>query len=80
MSESIRRMTFYLLWDAALRDSEDPNMASVVEWLKYVGWETLFPGHCFDCHNSDVGDAQCDEHYPLSCPPCTTDYIERRKK
>ena len=79
MSDSNKRMTFFHLWDAALSDSEDPNMTPVVQWLKYVGWETLFPGHCFDCDNSNVGDAKCDDHYPLSCPACANELIGRQK-
>ena len=78
MSESIRKMTFYQLWDAALSESEDPNMATVVEWLKHVGWETLFPGHCFTCHTNEHDSCKPAEH--LSCPACMSDYIERRRK
>lgn len=77
MSESTRRMTFYHLWDAALRDSEDPNMTPVVQWLKYVGWETLFPGHCFRCHGFEDGSCKPAEH--LTCPGCAGEYTRRQK-
>lgn len=71
MSESIRKMTFYQLWDAALSESEDPNMATVVEWLKHVGWETLFPGHCFRCHGFEDGPCEAPEgHGAFACPGC----------
>ncbi len=79
MSDSIKRMTFFHLWDKAGEGSIAYDTGEVREWLEVEGWPTLFPGHCFDCDNSNVGDAKCDEHYPLSCPACVSEHIRRQK-
>lgn len=72
-TEFTKRQVFAVMWHKAKEDADDPNTVPVIEWLKYVAWDELFPGHCFRCHGFEDGPCHTEDGGYHECPGCVKD-------
>ena len=80
-NEIIHR-AFLALWDKANKDRHRSLHAeSSMIWLEDVGWETLFPDHCFRCHGFEDGPCEAPYgHGPFGCPGCVKEEQEHQQR
>lgn len=78
-TEFTKRQVFAVMWHKAKEDADDPNTVPVIEWLKYVAWDELFPGHCFRCHGFEDGPCHTEDGGYHECPGCREEDAEHKR-
>lgn len=66
-----KRQTFAVLW-RQIPPVDHPD-TTARDWLTFIAWPALFPGHCLRCHG--FADKPCgdDDYGHGTCPACVQD-------